>query len=92
MVKEATYSVETRGEATAVITANRKGETIKKEFEMSASIAKTEVIDILGLGKVVLVAETGGEYYAFKVFRLSQDYTNGKTSGIIEVGSIQYLF
>lgn len=92
MVKEATYSVETRGEATAVITANRKGETIKKEFEMSASIAKTEVIDILGLGKVVLVAETSGEYYAFKVFRLSQDYTNGKTSGIIEVGSIQYLF
>ena len=92
MVKEATYSVETKGETTAVITANRNGETTKKEFEMSAVIAKTEVIDVLDLGKVVLVAETGGEYYAFKVFRLSQDYTNGKTSGIVEAGSIQYLF
>ena len=92
MVKEATYSVETRGEATAVITANRKGETIKKEFEMSASIAKTEVIDVFDRGKVVLVAETGGESYTFKVFRLSQDYTNGKTIGIVEVGTIQYLF
>lgn len=91
MVKEATYSVETKGETTAVITANRNGETTKKEFEMSAAIAKTEVIDVLDLGKVVLVAETGGEYYAFKVFRLSQDYTNGKTSGIVEAGSIQYL-
>ena len=92
MVKEVTYSVEIKGETTAVITANRNGETTKKEFEMSASIAKTEVIDVLGLGKVVLVAETGGEYYAFKVFRLSQDYTNGKTNSIIEVGTIQYLF
>ena len=91
MVKEVTYSVEIKGETTAVITANRNGETTKKEFEMSAAIAKTEVIDVLDLGKVVLVAETGGEYYAFKVFRLSQDYTNGKTSGIVEAGSIQYL-
>ena len=92
MVKEATYSVETKGEATVVITANRNGEITKKEFEMSATIAKTEVIDILGCGKVVLVAETGGEYYAFKVFRLSEDYTNGKTQGIVEVGTINYLF
>lgn len=92
MIKEATYSVETKGEATVAITANRNGEITKKEFEMSAAIAKTEIIDVLGLGKVVLVAETGGEYYAFKVFRLSQDYTNGKTEDIIEVGSINYLF
>lgn len=92
MVKEATYSVETKGEATAVITANRNGEITKKEFEMSAAIAKTEVIDVLGCGKVVLVAETGGEYYAFKVFRLSEDYTNGKTQGIVEAGTINYLF
>ena len=55
-------------------------------------IAKTEVIDVLGCGKVVLVAETGGEYYAFKAFRLSQDYTNGKTQGIVEAGTINYLF
>lgn len=92
MVKEATYEVTTKGETTAVITAKRNSENIKKEFEMDAAIAKTEVIDILKCGKVVLVAETGGEYYAFKVFRLSQDYTNGKTQGIIEVGTIQYLF
>lgn len=92
MVKEATYSVETKGESRAVITANRNGEITKKEFEMSAAIAKTEVIEVLGCGKVVLVAETGGEYYAFKVFRLSQDYTNGKTKGIVEAGTINCLF
>lgn len=92
MVPEATYSVEIKGETTAIVTANRNGETVKKEFEMSAAIAKTEVIDIFNCGKVVLVAETGGEYYAFKIFRLSQDYTNGKTGDIIEAGSIQYIF
>lgn len=59
---------------------------------MSATIVKTEVIDILGCGKVVLVAETGGEYYAFKLFRLSEDYTNDKTRGIVEAGTINYLF
>lgn len=92
MVKEATYDVTIKGETTAVITAKRNSENIKKEFQMDAAIAKTEVIDVLKCGKVVLVAETGGEYYAFKVFRLSQDYTNGKTIGIVEAGMIQYLF
>ena len=92
MVEEATYEVTTKGETTVVITAKRNSENIKKEFEMDATIAKTEVIDVLNCGKVVLVAETGGEYYAFKVFRLSQDYTNGKTEGIVEAGTIQYLF
>ena len=70
-------------EEIAVINAIKNGKTITKEFEMSAAIDKTEVIDVLECGKVVLVAETGGEYYAFKAFRLSQDPTNGKTSGII---------
>ena len=92
MVKEATYSVETKGETTAVITANRNGEITKKEFEMSSAIGKTEVIDILELGKVVLVEEKDGENSTFKVFRLSQDYTNGKTTDIIDVGEIQRLF
>ena len=92
MVKEATYEVTTKGETTAVITAKRNSENIKKEFKMNAAIAKTEVIDVLKCGKVVLVAETGGEYYAFKVFRLSQDYTNGKTKGIVEAGTINYSF
>ena len=92
MVEDATYSVETKEEATAVITANINGETITKEFEMSGAIEKTEVIDIFDYGKVVLVAETGGEYYAFKAYRLSKDYTNGKIKGIVEVGSIQYYF
>lgn len=92
MVKEATYSVEAKDENIAIITASRNGTITKKEFEMSAAIAKTSIIDILELGKVVLVAETGGEYYAFKVYRLSQDYTNGKTTDIIEVGTISYLF
>ena len=90
MVKEATYSVENKGKSTVVITANRNGEITKKEIEMSATIDKAEVIDVLECGKVVLVAETGGEYYAFKVFRLSEDYTNGKTQGIVEAGTLNY--
>lgn len=90
MVKEATYSVENKGKSTVVITANRNGEITKKEIEMSATIDKAEVIDVLECGKVVLVAETSGEYYAFKVFRLSEDYTNGKTQEIVEAGTLKY--
>ena len=90
MFKEATYTVETKNEATAIINANRNNENITKEFEMSAAIANTSVIDIFNLGKVVLVAETGGEYYGIQVYRLSQDYTTGKTKEIKNVGSIQY--
>lgn len=90
MVKEATYTVETKNEATAIISAKRNNEDIKKEFEMSAVIANTSVIDIFNCGKVVLVAETGGEYYGIQVYRLSQDYTTGKTKEIKKVGSIQY--
>ena len=92
MVSEATYEVTTKGETTAVITAKRNSDNIEKEIKMNAAIAKTEVIDVLNRGKVVLVAETGGEYYAFKAFRLSQDYTNGKTKDIVEAGTINYLF
>ena len=90
MVKETTYSVENKGKSTVVITANRNGEITKKEIKMSATIDKAEVIDVLGCGKVVLVAETSGEYYEFKVFRLSEDYTNGKTQGIVEAGTLNY--
>ena len=90
MVKEATYTVETKNEATAIINAKRNNENITKEFEMSAAIANTSVINIFNLGKVVLVAETGGEYYGIQVYRLSQDYTTGKTKEIKNVGSIQY--
>ena len=92
MVSEATYEVTTKGETTAVITAKRNSDNIEKEIKMNAAIAKTEVIDVLNRGKVVLVAETGGEYYAFKAFRLSQDYTNGKTKDIVEAGTINCLF
>ena len=92
MVKEATYEVTTKGENTAVIIGKINGENITKEIEMDATIDKTDVIDVLECGKVVIVAETGGEYYALKVFRLSQDYTNGKIKDIIEVGTIKYLF
>ena len=90
MVKEATYTVETKNEATAIINAKRNDENITKEFEMSAAIANTSVVDILKCGKVVLVAETGGEYYGIQVYRLSQDYTTGKTEEIRNVGSIQH--
>lgn len=90
MVKEATYTVETKNEATAIINAKRDNETITKEFEMSAAIANTSVVDILKCGKVVLVAETGGEYYGIQVYRLSQDYITGKTEEIRKVGSIQH--
>lgn len=89
MVKEATYGVETKNEGTAVITSKRNTEIITKEFEMSAAIANTSIIDIFDYGKVVLVSESGGEYYGIQVYRLSQDYTNGKTKEIIKVGSIE---
>lgn len=89
MVKETTYTVETKNESIAVIKAKRNSENITKEFEMSATIANTSVIDIFNYGKVVLVSESGGEYYGIQVYRLSQDYTNGKTKEIIKVGSIE---
>ena len=90
MVKEATYTVKTKNETTAVINARINNENITKEFEMSAEIANTSVIDVFNRGKVVLVAETGGEYYGIQVYRLSEDYTNGKSKEIKKVGSIQY--
>lgn len=90
MVKEATYTVETKNETTVIINAKRNNENTTKEFEMSAAIANTSVVDILKCGKVVFVAETGGEYYGIQVYRLSQDYTTGKTKEIRNVGSIQH--
>ena len=89
MVKEASYTVETKDEGIAIINANVNGENISKEFEMSAAITNTSVIDILDYGKVVLVAESGGEYYEIQVYRLSQDYTTGENKEIINVGSIR---
>ena len=91
MVTDATYTVETKNDTIAIINAKLDNETVKKEFEMSAEIAYTKIIDIFDLGKVVLVAETGGEYYGIRVYRLSQEYTGGKIQGIIEAGFIQYI-
>lgn len=90
MIKEATYTVDTKNEATAVIKSKRNSETITNEFEMAAAIANTSIIDVFDYGKVVLVAESGGEYYGIQVYRLSQDYTTGKTKEIRNVGSIQH--
>lgn len=87
---DVTYTVSVKDEVYATIKATKNGKTISKEFEMSAAITNTSVIDIFNLGKVVLVAETGGEYYGIQVYRLSQDYTTGKTLEIKNVGSIQY--
>ena len=89
MVKEASYTVETKSEGIALINADVNGENISKEFEMSAAIANTSIIDILDYGKVVLIAESGGKYYEIQVYRLSQDYTTGKNKEIINVGSIK---
>lgn len=86
---ENTYTVSVRDETYATIKATKNGKTISKEFEMSAAIANTSVIDIFNLGKVVLVAESGGEYYGIEVYRLSQDYITGETKEIKNVGSIQ---
>ena len=92
MVEDATYEATKKDEITVVINAKVNSEKITKEFEMDAQIARIEIIDVLQCGKVVLVAESGGEYYAFKAYRLSQNYINGKIQGIVEVGSIQHLF
>lgn len=89
MVKDATYKVNKKNEGTAVIEANLNGESIKKEFEMDAAIINTNVVDIFNYGKVVLVAETGGEYYGIQVYRLSQDYNTGKNKEIKKVGTIE---
>lgn len=89
MVKDATYKVNKINEGTTVIEANLNGEIIKKEFEMDAAIINTNVVDIFNYGKVVLVAETGGEYYGIQVYRLSQDYTTGKNKEIKKVGTIE---
>ena len=91
MVTDATYTVETKNDTIAIINAKLDNETVKQEFEMSPEIAYTKIIDIFDLGKVVLVAETGGEYYGIRVYRLSQEYTSGKIQGIIEAGFIQYI-
>lgn len=91
MVKDTTYEVSIKDEINAIITANRNGEITKKEFKMDAAIAKTEVVDILKCGKVVLVAESAGENYTFMVFRLSQNDTIGKTKEIIEAGTISFI-
>lgn len=89
MVKDATYKVNKINEGTAVIEANLNGESIKKEFEMDAAIINNNVVDIFNYGKVVLVAETGGEYYGIQVYRLSQDYNTGKNKEIKKVGTIE---
>ena len=89
MIKDTTYKVNKKNEGTAVIEANLNGESIKKEFEMDAAIINTNVVDIFNYGKVVLVAETGGEYYGIQVYRLSQDYITGKNKEIKKVGTIE---
>lgn len=90
MVKDATYTVEIKDETKAIIKAKRNDETITNEFEMNAAIANTSVVDIFNYGKVVLVAESGGEHYGIQVYRLSQNYTTGKTKEIKNVGYIQH--
>ena len=77
-------------EAIAVIKATKEGKTTTKEFEMDALITDTGTMILPTIGSVALVAETSGEYYAFKVFRLSEDYTNGKTQEIVEAGTLKY--
>ena len=88
VVKNVDYTVDTKGETTAIIKAATGNQNVTEEIEMSAMIDKTNVVEILGT-KVVLVAETGGEYYGVQVYRLSQDYTNGKIEGIKNVGLIK---
>lgn len=90
MVKEANYTVETKNKTTAVIKAKRNNESIVKEFEMSATIANANVIDIFNLGKVVLITEADEEHHEIKAYRLSQNYVTGETEEIRNVGSIQY--
>lgn len=90
MIKDATYTVDLKDETTVIINAHGNNKTISKEFEMNAAVADKNVVDILNCGKVVLISESGGEYYGIQVYRLSQDYTTGEILGIINVGSIQY--
>lgn len=92
MVSEATYEVTTKGVKTVVISAKRDSENIKQEFKMDDTIIQTDIVDFFNYGKVVLVTEKAKNGYLVKAFRLTQDYTNGKTIDIKEVGKIEYLF
>ena len=89
MVNEASYSIEVKDERNAIIKAKRNSESIINEFEMNAMIDYTSVEDILDYGKVVFVAESGGEHYGIQIYRLSQDYITGKTEEIRNVGYIE---
>lgn len=90
MVKDAIYTVQAKNESTAIINAKRNNENITRECKLSTKIDNTSILDIFNYGKVVLISETGKEYHGIQVYRLSQDYTTGKTKEIRNVGSIQY--
>lgn len=89
IVEEATYTVENKNDNTVVINAKRNGENVTKEVKMNKKIANATVVDLYGFGtnaKVVMIEEKDGN---IEVYRLSQDYTNGKTREVLKAGDIQ---
>lgn len=89
MEKNATYTTSVKNDGIAVINAKANNESLTKEIEMSAAIENISIVDIFDYGKVILVAESGGEYYGIQVFRLSQDHSTGKIKEIKNVGFIK---
>lgn len=94
VVSDVEYSVNQKGEASVVISATEKksNKKFEKQIDMSAEIDKINVINMLDYGNVVLVSETGGEYYGIKAYGLTQDYATGELKDIVEIGTLTGMF
>lgn len=94
VARNATYTATKKSEGVASITSSFDGKIVTKEFEMGAGIARIDIVDFFNFGKVVLVAESGGESYGITAYRLILEYPNGAIKGIEQVGTIdgKYIF
>lgn len=92
LVSNAKYEAKEKNEDTVIIEADIDGKKITEEIKTEAAVANIDVIDILKSGKIVLVAETGGEYYGINVYGAVEDYITGEILGIKNLGKIEANF
>jgi len=70
---EVFYEISVRDELFVTIIATRDDDTFEEEFEMSATVVNTDTLILPNIGTVVLVEETGGEYYGIVIYQLVED-------------------
>ena len=87
VVYDADYTYEIKDETKIVVTAKKGDTTITSEFNQSAAIGEAKVIDVDGY-KVLMVTETGGEYFGIQCYALTQDYIKGTITGIKNIGEL----